>query len=95
MPNDAKLGLVIGVALVIAVAVLFYRKEPQAPPGTAQVQSSEDAAAVVRPAEAPPGAPHGPYRPAPAKTTQNGTTTPAGPPVRQQPLTEDEGLTPQ
>jgi hypothetical protein len=41
MPNDAKLGLVVGVALVIAVAVLFYRKDatpgPPAPgedPGT-------------------------------------------------------------
>ena len=29
MPNDAKLGLVVGVGLVIAVAVLFFRKEPQ------------------------------------------------------------------
>ena len=27
MPNDAKIGLVIGVGLVIAVAVLFYRKD--------------------------------------------------------------------
>ncbi len=26
MPNDAKLGLVVGVALVIAVAVMFDRK---------------------------------------------------------------------
>ena len=32
MPNDAKLGLVVGVGLVIAVAVLFYRKEPQTAP---------------------------------------------------------------
>jgi nucleoid-associated protein YgaU len=28
MPNDAKLGLVVGVALVITVAVVFFRKEP-------------------------------------------------------------------
>lgn len=27
MPNDAKLGLVVGVGLVIAVAVIFFRKE--------------------------------------------------------------------
>lgn len=27
MPNDAKLGLVVGVGLVIAVAVLFFRKD--------------------------------------------------------------------
>jgi hypothetical protein len=28
MPNDAKLGLVVGVALVLLVATLFFRKEP-------------------------------------------------------------------
>jgi nucleoid-associated protein YgaU len=27
MPNDAKLGLVVGVGLVIAVGVVFYRKD--------------------------------------------------------------------
>ena len=27
MPNDAKLGMVVGVGLVIAVAVVFYRKD--------------------------------------------------------------------
>ena len=27
MPNDAKLGLVVGVGVVIAVAVVFFRKE--------------------------------------------------------------------
>jgi nucleoid-associated protein YgaU len=32
MPNDAKLGLVVGVGLVIAVAVIFYRKD--APTGS-------------------------------------------------------------
>ncbi len=34
MPNDAKLGLVAGVALVIAVAVFFVRKDvsPDSPP---------------------------------------------------------------
>jgi nucleoid-associated protein YgaU len=33
MPNDAKLGLVVGVGLVIAVGVIFYRKD--APTGEA------------------------------------------------------------
>jgi nucleoid-associated protein YgaU len=28
MPNDAKLGLVVGVGLVIAFAVLFFHKDP-------------------------------------------------------------------
>jgi nucleoid-associated protein YgaU len=27
MPNDAKLGLVVGVGVVIAVGVIFYRKD--------------------------------------------------------------------
>src|SRR4051812_22879368 len=27
MPNDAKLGLVVGMALIIAVAVVFFRKD--------------------------------------------------------------------
>jgi hypothetical protein len=30
MPNDAKLGLVVGVGVVIAVAVLFFRQEQPA-----------------------------------------------------------------
>ncbi len=30
MPNDAKLGLVVGVGLTIAVAVVFFSKEPAA-----------------------------------------------------------------
>jgi nucleoid-associated protein YgaU len=30
VPNDAKLGLVVGVALVIAVAVVFFRREAPA-----------------------------------------------------------------
>ena len=30
MPNDAKLGLVVGVSLVIVAAVFFFRKEPPA-----------------------------------------------------------------
>jgi hypothetical protein len=28
MPNDAKLGLVAGVTIVIVVAAVFFRKEP-------------------------------------------------------------------
>jgi hypothetical protein len=27
MPNDAKLGLVIGVAVVVVIAVVFFRKD--------------------------------------------------------------------
>jgi nucleoid-associated protein YgaU len=28
MPNDAKLGLVVGVGLVVTIAMVFFRKEP-------------------------------------------------------------------
>jgi nucleoid-associated protein YgaU len=60
MPNDAKLGMIVGVGLVIAIAVVFFRKEgalSQAPPDQAS------ATAVGRPA-APPGLPPtiSPYR---------------------------------
>lgn len=34
MPNDAKLGLVVGVAVVIAVAVLFFHEDPARGPGS-------------------------------------------------------------
>jgi hypothetical protein len=28
MSNDAKLGLVVGIAVVILIAIVFYRKDP-------------------------------------------------------------------
>jgi nucleoid-associated protein YgaU len=37
MPNDAKLGLVLGVGLTITVAVLFFRKEAATAPPAARV----------------------------------------------------------
>jgi nucleoid-associated protein YgaU len=40
MPNDARLGLVVGVAVVIAIAVLFYRKEVPAQPPEAPAATS-------------------------------------------------------
>jgi hypothetical protein len=46
MPNDAKLGLVCGVALVIAVGVVFFRKDG---PGLAP---AADPAAIVKPTPA-------------------------------------------
>jgi hypothetical protein len=53
MPSDAKFGLAVGVTLVIAVAVLFYRKEPT----TAGPPPTPAATAVPLPAVPPaPGA---------------------------------------
>jgi nucleoid-associated protein YgaU len=48
MPNDAKLGLVVGVGLVIAVGVIFYRKD--APTGS---PASIDKPIPVQPVAAP------------------------------------------
>ena len=45
MPNDAKLGLVVGVSLVIVVAVFFFRKEAPA--------LDPAAATIVKPATEP------------------------------------------
>ncbi len=33
MPNDAKLGLLAGVAAVLVVAVVYFQKPPTPPPG--------------------------------------------------------------
>ena len=43
MPNDAKLGLVVGVGVVIAVAFVFFRKEAGA---SVQTPNGSTAAAV-------------------------------------------------
>jgi hypothetical protein len=44
MPNDAKLGMVVGVGLVIAVAVIFFRKDL-----TGQANLNGPPAATVQP----------------------------------------------
>ncbi len=45
MPNEAKFGLVLGIALTVTLAVLFKAKEPavavQSQPTTAVGQGSE------------------------------------------------------
>jgi hypothetical protein len=44
MTKDAKLGLVIGIALVIVIAVVFFRKD-----ATTAKAASEPTAAAVHP----------------------------------------------
>jgi hypothetical protein len=52
MPNDAKLGLVLGIALVVIIGMVFFRGDPPVsganPPPTnginAQISASQDAA---------------------------------------------------
>ena len=65
MPYDAKLGLVVGVSLVIVVAVFFFRKED---PGV-----DPAAATIVKPApDLPPlPMPMGNGRAVQAKATAN------------------------
>src|SRR5437762_93534 len=53
MPNDAKLGLAVGVGLVIAVAVIYYRTETAA-------ATADPAATIVQPDQ--PEAPVPPLR---------------------------------
>ncbi len=43
MPNDAKFGLIVGVTVVIAISVVFFRKEP----GHSPPRAREAAAAAV------------------------------------------------
>jgi hypothetical protein len=42
MPSEAKYGLVIGVALVILIAVVFFRRE------VAQAKTADPASAAVK-----------------------------------------------
>ena len=53
MPADAKLGLIVGVILVVALAVLFCTGEPAAAPGPDRaVQAAEVKLPVAGPSAA-------------------------------------------
>lgn len=66
MPNDAKLGLVVGVGLLMAVAVLFFRRDaPAGPPGAARLTP---AIAPATPLPRPEGGPAGAALPVAART---------------------------
>jgi nucleoid-associated protein YgaU len=45
MPNDAKLGLVVGVGLVVAIAIVFFRKDSTAADAPAATNVSPASAA--------------------------------------------------
>lgn len=84
MPNDAKLGLVVGVGLVIAVAVVYTRKdasEVEPPPG-------ETAAVMTSPAAAPVPVRSG-HRPTRAQPVAYRDETPA---ARRHTVAEGESL---
>ena len=62
MPSEAKYGLVIGVALVILIAVVFFRRE------VAQAKTADPASAAVK----PPGSLTAPRAPRPAQREKEG-----------------------
>jgi hypothetical protein len=68
MPNDAKLGLVLGVSLVIAVAVIFFRKDLPS-----NGQSTDPSATIVKSVTlpVPPPSANGMY-PVPARFITRG-----------------------
>jgi hypothetical protein len=61
MPNDAKLGLMVGVGLVIGVAMVYFRKDLPPPPSEAAY------AAPVSATRSTPANPRGTYRSVKAK----------------------------
>jgi hypothetical protein len=55
MPNDARLGLIVGVGLVVVVALVFFRKDllmrrPSTEPAEARLASSHEPRAGEGPA---------------------------------------------
>jgi nucleoid-associated protein YgaU len=62
MPNDARLGLVVGVGLVIAVAVLTFRKDanPRAAAGNVETPRPSTTSSAVARASAMSGLPTAP-----------------------------------
>lgn len=80
MPNDAKLGLLAGVAVVITIAVLFFQK--QAIPGqpSTSVGQSPNSVRNVPPPSATIATPPG-----------NGFSQPAGHHMDSQPVSRPSG----
>lgn len=73
MPNDAKLGMFLGVAVVIAIAVVYFRKE-----GSAALPLAGEATAAVHAPQAPPPPSQRLTRPVKARPTRqvDGTAEP-------------------
>ena len=65
MPNDAKLGMVVGVGLLILVAVIFFRKDL----ANGDLPADKTAATTLNPAaSAPPASPRNSVGPTRGKT---------------------------
>jgi hypothetical protein len=59
MSRDSKLGLVLGVGLVLTIAVTFFRKDQ----ATATPSSTTSVSTIKTPADPPSPPPPGPYPP--------------------------------
>jgi hypothetical protein len=85
MPNDAKLGMIVGVGMVIAIAVVFFRKDPApAPPAP-----HNPAAAAVAPAQTPAASTY----PSASRTVQGQTAIRSGQTIvsdQRQPVEADQ-----
>ncbi len=53
MPTDAKCGLLVGVGLVVAAAILFFQKEPDAPALALPAAPPGQVTLLPKPAEPP------------------------------------------
>jgi nucleoid-associated protein YgaU len=74
MPNDAKLGLIFGVGLVIAVAVVFFRKDQLA----AQPALEISAPSASHTTSAPQSLAREQFRPASASKSSRSEATRSG-----------------
>jgi hypothetical protein len=84
MPNDAKMGLVLGVGVVIVIAVVFFHKEPTA----ASPLGIEPATAAVN-APRPPASESSRDRTVKGKPTQREAATSASSPADQSAPTQE------
>src|SRR5437870_2086209 len=90
MPNDAKLGMVVGVGLVILVAVIFFRKDL----AKGDLPTDKTAATTLNPAaSAPTAAPRNLVGPTRGKTmSRSDESDAAEPAVRKHTVEEGETL---
>jgi nucleoid-associated protein YgaU len=91
MPNDAKLGLVVGVGVVIAVAFVFFRKEAGA---SVPMPNGSTAAAVNSPKDPAADAARGSGQPVKAKSSGQalGTISQTIPTVRRHTVQTGDSL---
>jgi hypothetical protein len=91
MPNDAKLGLIAGVALVIGVAVIYFHNDLTA----AKTPGDAAAATVVGPTTAPPAPGHSTTRPVKGKTMAGGTKDESAATTAQMPKASNDAVAPE